>query len=183
MQALDRALARLARVNVTLLGAARVGALTLIGAMTVVILLQVFFRYVLGSALTWSEELARFMMVWMTFLVAPVAYRAGANVALDILIAHLRGRALAVLGILIHLLVLGFVLTFIYESLGLIERGLKMKASTLPVPMAVVYLILPASFALMTLVGLERIGRAVALLIDPARRLEPEHVRATTLRA
>ncbi|NQZ74109.1 MAG: TRAP transporter small permease subunit, partial [Dinoroseobacter sp.] len=37
-----------------------------IGLMVIAILIQVFFRYVLGNALTWPDEAARFCMLWMT---------------------------------------------------------------------------------------------------------------------
>jgi TRAP-type C4-dicarboxylate transport system permease small subunit len=46
---------------------------TLLAVMTVVIVLQVFFRYVLNSPLTWAEELARLSMIWLAFLGASVA--------------------------------------------------------------------------------------------------------------
>ncbi|MDA9735148.1 TRAP transporter small permease subunit, partial [SAR116 cluster bacterium] len=42
--------------------------------MVIVILLQVFFRYVLNNALPWPDELARFLMLWMTGFIAPSAY-------------------------------------------------------------------------------------------------------------
>ncbi|MBD3679641.1 MAG: TRAP transporter small permease subunit [Rhodobacteraceae bacterium] len=51
--------------------------------MVVVILAQVFFRYVLNSALSWPDEAARFLMLWMTALMAPSAYRWGGFVAID----------------------------------------------------------------------------------------------------
>jgi len=53
--------------------------------MVVVILLQVFFRYVLNNALAWPDEAARFLMLWMTALIAPSAFRSGGFVAIDIL--------------------------------------------------------------------------------------------------
>jgi hypothetical protein len=43
--------------------------------MTVVVAVQVFFRYVLNQSLFWSEELARYLLVWLSFLGASVAYR------------------------------------------------------------------------------------------------------------
>ena len=42
-----------------------------IAMMVFVILLQVFFRYVLNNALPWPDEAARFMMLWLTGLMAP----------------------------------------------------------------------------------------------------------------
>lgn len=52
--------------------------------MVLIILIQVFFRYVLNSALPWPDEAARFLMLWMTGLMAPAAYRTGGFVAIDL---------------------------------------------------------------------------------------------------
>ncbi len=67
--------------------------------MVVVILLQVFFRYVLNSAMPWPDEAARFLMLWMTGLIAPVAYRSGGFVAIDMLELALPKRLGAFLGL------------------------------------------------------------------------------------
>ncbi|MDX1541759.1 MAG: TRAP transporter small permease [Geminicoccaceae bacterium] len=167
MDGLERALRRLGALNDLILGLARALAWALVAGMTVAILLQVLFRYGLGGALTWSEEAARFMMIWMTFLVAPIAYRLGANVNLDIVVSMLGGRPLETLKLVINLLIVLFVVTFFVETFGLIGRSFAMKASTLPVQMGWVYMILPTSMVLMALVALELIGRNVVALIDP----------------
>lgn len=60
-----------------------------IGMMVVFILVQVFFRYVLGNALTWPDEAARFCMLWMTGFMAPYAYRRGGFVAIDMVLMAL----------------------------------------------------------------------------------------------
>jgi TRAP-type C4-dicarboxylate transport system permease small subunit len=54
-------------------------------AMVCFILLQVFMRYALNDAPNWTEEAARFGMLWMTGLMAPIAYRHGGFVAIDML--------------------------------------------------------------------------------------------------
>ena len=51
--------------------------------MVIVILLQVVFRYIFNAALPWPDEAARFLMLWMTGLIAPSAYRWGGFVAID----------------------------------------------------------------------------------------------------
>ncbi len=56
-----------------------------LGLMVAVILLQVFQRYVMNNALSWPDEFARFLMLWMAGLVAPSAYRVGGFVAIDTL--------------------------------------------------------------------------------------------------
>ena len=57
-----------------------------IALMVVAILVQVFFRYVLNSALPWPDEAARFMMLWLTGLMAPIAFRRGGFVAIDMVV-------------------------------------------------------------------------------------------------
>ncbi len=54
-------------------------------AMTMVVAVQVFCRYVLNHSLFWSEELARFLLVWLTFLGASSAYYRKANPGVDFL--------------------------------------------------------------------------------------------------
>lgn len=62
-----------------------VGAVCM-GLMVCIILLQVFCRYVLGSALAWPEEASRFLMLWSTGLMAPTALRRGAFVSIDMIV-------------------------------------------------------------------------------------------------
>ena len=54
--------------------------------MVVIILVQVVARYVLNNALPWPDEAARFFMLWMTGLMAPMALRRGGFVAIDTLL-------------------------------------------------------------------------------------------------
>lgn len=83
MKAVEMLLTPLQRVNNVLLGIGRVIGVFAIATMVVVILLQVFFRYILGNALPWPDEAARFCMLWMTGLMAPTAFRNGSFVAID----------------------------------------------------------------------------------------------------
>ncbi len=64
-------------------------SLVAIALMVLAILIQVFFRYVLNNALPWPDEAARFMMMWMMGFMAPLAYRQGGFVAIDMLVEAL----------------------------------------------------------------------------------------------
>lgn len=57
----------------------------MIAVFTAVILISIFFRYVLNNSLVWSEQVCRYIYVWMVMLAMPVVYRAKANVAFDML--------------------------------------------------------------------------------------------------
>ena len=94
-------LAPLQAVNDVRLGIGRrLGAIA-IGLMVVCIIVQVFWRYVLNNALPWPEEAARFLMLWMTGLVAPLAYRRGGFVAIDTLKALMPRTVAAALSLLL----------------------------------------------------------------------------------
>ena len=86
-------------------------AIVAIALMVVAILIQVFFRYVLNSALPWPDEAARFLMLWMTGLMAPTAFRRGGFVAIDMLVRALPSGPGAILS-LILLTISAFVLAF-----------------------------------------------------------------------
>ncbi|SHJ03682.1 TRAP-type C4-dicarboxylate transport system, small permease component [Palleronia salina] len=95
--------------NDLVLPVGRIVAIIAIALMVVAILVQVFFRYVLNNALPWPDEAARFMMLWMTGLMAPMAYRRGGFVAIDTLPMMLPRAAAAALSIVL-LLIAGVVL-------------------------------------------------------------------------
>ncbi len=58
-------------------------------ALVVVIGLQVFYRYVLNDSLAWTEEMARLILVWMTFLGAGLASFRGVHLKLDLFAENL----------------------------------------------------------------------------------------------
>lgn len=144
--------------------------------MTVVVLLGVFFRYVLNNSLAWSEESAILMMIWVAFLVAPYAYRSGGNVAIDMFVAALPQRALTVLRIIINLLVLWLLYRFLMEATVFVERGLRVRANTLDIPIGYVRAIVPVSMAAMMAVAVELILRDVWSMLVPSRAMEPPHL-------
>ncbi len=58
-------------------------------SMTLLVATQVFCRYVLNQSLFWSEELARYLLVWLTFLGASCAYYRKVNPGVDFLFAKM----------------------------------------------------------------------------------------------
>ena len=52
--------------------------------MAVTVAVQVFSRHVLNHSLFWSEELARYLLVWISFFGASIAYRRNAHPGIDI---------------------------------------------------------------------------------------------------
>lgn len=91
----------LGMVNAALLTLGRRIGAGMVALMVVIILLQVFCRYVLGNALAWPEEASRFLMLWMTGLMAPTAFRRGGFVSIEMLTRLLPTAFSAILSILL----------------------------------------------------------------------------------
>ena len=153
-------------VNDTFQKIATILASTLIGLMTLVILYMVYFRYILNDTPYWSEEVARCMMLWMTFIVLPVSYRLGSNVALEILLGKLKGNLLIFLEIFIHLLILTFIINFFYLSINFVKSGMMARAYSFDLQIGYIYLILPISFIFMFLVSIELLLNKIKKLIN-----------------
>jgi len=61
----------------------------LLGSLVVIMFIQVFFRYVLNNSLSWSEELAKYLFVWMTFLGAALCLRDKLHIGVDYFVSLL----------------------------------------------------------------------------------------------
>ena len=55
------------------------------GAIVVINVLQVVFRYVIGAPLGWTEEVMRYAVVWLTFLASTAALHRGEHMVIDVL--------------------------------------------------------------------------------------------------
>lgn len=114
-------------------------------SMLAIITAQVLSRYIFGSSLTWSEELGRYIFVWMSFLGMAIGVKKGAHVALDILLKKLTGVSQKLLMLLNNALVLFFGVCLSYSGFQLFELGMKQKSPTLQLPMQFVYIVIPIS--------------------------------------
>ena len=63
-------------------------------AMTLVIFLQVIFRYFLLQSLSWSEEVARYLFVWLTFLGASVVARSQSHITVESVVNAIKPESL-----------------------------------------------------------------------------------------
>lgn len=86
----------------------RVVVSTMIAVFTVVILVSIFFRYVLNNSLVWSEQVCRYLYVWMVMLGMPVVYRVKGNVAFDLLYNRFSKRTKRLFHVITDLLIACF---------------------------------------------------------------------------
>ena len=163
----------LEKINTFFLRIGRQFAWIAIFLMVVVIIIQVFFRYVLYNALPWPDELARFLMLWMTGLIAPSAYRWGGFVSIDILerfLPKILSTLLTIFILFVSLcvLVIGFELGLKHINAGWIFNSSSIKipfhligGKTEPIKLAWMYMSLPVGIVFLISVNIELIFRKI----------------------
>ncbi|WP_036145576.1 TRAP transporter small permease [Maribacter sp. Hel_I_7] len=116
--------------------------------MVINVLWQVFTRYVTGNPSSFTDELARYLMIWIGVLGA--AYVSGRNlhVAIDILPLRQNKKTQKRLKVMVTVLIILFVLfAFVIggSRLVYISYVLGQQSPALQVPLALVYIIIPIS--------------------------------------
>lgn len=153
----------LGAINRMVLLGCKGATIALILAITVIICAGVFYRYILNDALSWSEELSKFLMVWMTFTGAPIALRQGGHVAIEILPGALPPRLRQLLLLVTFLIILALMAVFVHQGWVLAWNARTQVAATLGggFSMIWVFLAIPVGGLLMGLVAIELIVRSL----------------------
>lgn len=118
--------------------------------LAVVVFLQFFTRYVLNDSLAWTEEVARYLMILVTFLGAISAVRRGTHIMLEFFIraAHpVLGKAMAVAA---QFIALGFFASMTWIGVELIQKT-RQKMVTVPVPKSWIYAVCVVALAIMSI--------------------------------
>jgi TRAP-type C4-dicarboxylate transport system permease small subunit len=143
-----RAAGRIAAVLERLLDVL-VGAMILVMAATII--WQVFARYVLDAAPGWSEELARFLMIWVTLLGGAAVLRSGGHISVTALLdrvpERLRGPLLAAR----DLALVAALAVLIRYGWGYAEINAVQESPALEIPKSIIYAALPLGAVLMML--------------------------------
>jgi TRAP-type C4-dicarboxylate transport system permease small subunit len=96
----------------------RIVQITLVGmvsVMTVIIILQVFMRYLFLYSLSWSEEVARYLMIWVSFLGASLALKYGFHIGVEFVINRIPEKMRGWINLTAKL---GVLLFLIYFTIG-----------------------------------------------------------------
>lgn len=123
--------------------------------MTGIVFFQVILRYVFLSPLSWIEELARYLLVWISCFGAAYGVRKGEHIAVMFLNNMFKGYMKSALTIFIHILVIILFMVCFIKGIGLSIRQWNVVTPALQIPRTLPYLGVPISFAIMLLFSLE----------------------------
>lgn len=118
-------------------------------AMVVVVAAGTFWRYVLGDPLLWTEEAARYLMIWIALIGASVCIRHGEHIRVEMLVRMLPALARKAVDMVVALLILAFLGVLVWVGGGMAQDAMRQTSPALGIPMAVPLAVIPISGGLM----------------------------------
>ncbi|QLF70470.1 TRAP transporter small permease [Peteryoungia desertarenae] len=114
-------------------------AFTLFWILGSVTFLQFFSRYVLNDSIAWTEEIGRYLLMWVTFFGAAIVFRRRTHIAVEVLVEMLPPRAARVLRFAADVITLLFVCLLVWFAWNLTQRMGIQRMTVIDVSMSVVY--------------------------------------------
>jgi TRAP-type C4-dicarboxylate transport system permease small subunit len=141
--------------------------IVVLSVMALVVFLQVIFRYVLDLPLFWTEEFARYCLVWASLLGAAVAMKRGQHLAVTICMDRLPPGAHRVLSVVARLSVIVILAVIVVGGIQLVLLTRAQISPALRVPMSIPYLAVPVGAAIM-------LFHAIVFLFQPRPRTDTD---------
>lgn len=129
-------------------------SVALLGSYFVLVLLQVFFRYVLNASLFWAEELVRGLMVWGVMIGSALVAASRGHIRVEVLELLLPPKGRRVVVWVCDALTIAFSLVLLAASIQLMDRSWTQQSPILEVPKWTVYMAIAAGAGLEALITL-----------------------------
>ena len=144
-----------------------VAVVSMFALQVVVVFAQVIWRFVFNDPFTWSEELARYLQVWIVLLAASVCIHEGSHLAVDYLVHHLSPRYQRILSLVVALLMMIFVIVLVVAGVKMMVTARSQSSPALHIPMSAVYAVFPVAGTLMLLETLNNFLEALSKGSEP----------------
>ncbi len=147
-----------------------------VAALVLDVLWQVFTRFILNDPSTWTEELAVFLLIWVSLLGAAVALNRGAHLGIDYFVGKLPPRIRTASEVFVFLCISAFSLSvMVIGGFGLVISTLELGqlSPALQIKVGYVYLAIPISGLFLTLYGLIGLAERLVQLRRGSPAVEP----------
>jgi TRAP-type C4-dicarboxylate transport system permease small subunit len=114
-----------------------------------IVTVEVGLRYLFSSSLIFTEELSRYLMVWVVFLGSAIAVRDGSHIRITMALNRLPMSMQRVAGITANLMALTFLAVTAVEGIRILPKQLRQMPVTFDVPLFYFYLAIPVGCILM----------------------------------
>lgn len=132
-------------------------SLVLLTLLCTITFLQVFSRYVLNSPLYWSEELARYLFVWLTFIGFGIVVQRRREMGVAYFVNLLPKKMRVTIEFGMTILIFIFLILASYQGIILAFESWDILTIALEFPWTYVYLALPVGFLLLIVQYLARL--------------------------
>lgn len=136
------------KIRKTLNRITEVFTISLVVVLVILVAAQVFWRYVLSNSLSWSEELARILFIWIIFLGTEITLRRRGHIAIDSLLQSLKDTPRLILNLIIDLFIVVFAVIVLISGIELMELSWKQPSPALQISKSWIYLAVPLSMVL-----------------------------------
>ena len=175
MRGIVAAAAGFERLNDTLLWVCKYLIIAIVAVLAAILISAVFYRYALNDAFAWSEEGSKYLMVWLTFLGAPIALRHAAHINIDLLVKLFPPRGRQAFYLVIHLIIIATMGILLWKGWAFAELGARQVASSFTMSMVWMYVAVPIGSALTCLVAVEHVLKSLCGIVDPEQGLSEDH--------
>ncbi len=115
-------------------------AFAIFWSLAFIVFLQFFTRYILNDSLSWTEEIARYGLMWVVFIGGAMVTRRNTHIAVELLSNVMKpGRPRAVLLALVDFIKLGFIAFLAFVSVTITERMAIQRMTVFDISMSYVY--------------------------------------------
>lgn len=142
--------------------------LIMLSAMAVAVFLQVIFRYVINLPLFWTEEFARYCLVWSSLLGAAVAVKRGQHIAVTFVMERLPPALHRVLSIAALLSIALIMAVILWGGIQLVMVTRAQISPALRISMSIPYAAVPAGAGIMFF-------HTIALIFRPPHKEDGKH--------
>ena len=142
--------------------------IAVMGFLVIDVVWGVFTRYVLRAPSSWTEELARMLLIWVALLGASIGFIRKSHLGVDYFVNKLAYRYRQIVEVLIYLLIGGFALVvLIYGGYKIVSLTLEtcQRSAALGIKMGYVYLALPVSGFFIFIFAVEMSVEKIILLL------------------
>ena len=125
-----------------------------LGIMVILIFFQVLFRFILPFSVPWLEELARYLMLYITFLAAAIALRHQQLISVEVLSEFLSQNNRRILKILVNVVCIVFFILLLQQGIKMLSNVATQQSPALQLPMSIPYAIIPMGALLLIMNGI-----------------------------
>ena len=134
--------------------------------MTLIIVVQVLLRYFFNSPLPWPEEVAVYLMLWMSYLCLPYLVYSNQNVSITFLPDYFKGTKVQYILEIIYVMFILFtgVIWYPFAIQGM-QNGFLITLSQIPISMGIILTIVPVSLFFMITIAAQKLFLSVCMLL------------------